>query len=187
MDVTYLIVGLGNPGRKYKKTRHNLGFTVVDLIARQQNCIFRRRQNYFSAEFFVNQKHIVLMKPMTYMNLSGLAVLRGLKRYKIVLSNLLVVSDDINLPFAKMRIRPKGSPGGHNGLLSIVEHIQSDQFPSLRIGIQPEEKNFDMVDFVLSPFSKQEKAGLDKVIAIAGEVVFEFIHGGIMIAMNKFN
>ena len=157
------------------------------MLFRSQKCIFRRHKKYFSTEFLIGQKRIVLMKPTTYMNLSGLAVSSGIKKYKTVLSNLLILSDDINLPLGKIRIRPKGSAGGHNGLQSIIEQFKSELFPRLRIGIRPEEKITDMVDFVLSPFNEREKEALNTIIEITGQVVLEFIHEGVETAMNKFN
>ncbi len=187
MYVNYLMVGLGNPGKRYRMTRHNLGFMVVDFIAQQKQCVFQKHREYLSAEFFSDQKRIVLLKPTTCMNLSGLAVAHGMKKYNTVLSNILILSDDFNLPLGKMRIRPKGTAGGHKGLASIIDQVKSDHFPRLRMGIQSESEITDAVTFVLSPFNETEKEKLVGIVNKAAQIVLEFINAGIDAAMNNFN
>jgi len=127
------------------------------------------------------------MKPSTYMNLSGNAVKKGIKKYNIVLSNMLVISDDLNLPISKIRLRAKGSAGGHNGLKSIIEDLNTESFPRLRIGIAGENNPADVIKFVLSPFSKKEIEQVDQVVNLATQCVKHFLESGLTSAMNEFN
>ncbi|NOZ60648.1 MAG: aminoacyl-tRNA hydrolase [Calditrichaeota bacterium] len=182
-----MIAGLGNPGVNYRETRHNLGFMVVDHIARQYNLNFRKHEFFEVARFQLEEKEMILMKPLTYMNRSGIAVAYGINANQIVLSNLLVIVDDLALPFGKMRFRAKGSSGGHNGLKSIINYLQSDQFPRLRIGIGPEADPDDVVEYVLSPFRKEERKSLNAILDHAADAVFYMVRNGIFSAMNAFN
>ena len=187
MKNTFLIVGLGNPGVRYKLTRHNIGYMVVDQIAKHFNCSFKRHFKYKIARFNLRHYKIILMKPTTYMNLSGKAVSKGIKKYNIILSNLLVISDDLNLPLGKIRLRAKGSAGGHNGLKSIIENLDTEMFPRLRIGMTGEDKISNVINYVLSPLDHKELAQVDQVINLGARCVEHFINHGLTTAMNEFN
>ena len=182
-----MIVGLGNPGKKYKLTRHNIGFMVVDKIAKKYNCFFKRRLKYKIAKFEHNQNTIILMKPTTYMNSSGIAVNRGIRKYNIVLSNLLIISDDLHLPLGKLRLRTGGSAGGQKGLKSIIECINTEMFPRLRIGIAGENNISDVVKYVLSPFRNEELDQVKLALNAGKQCALHFVDCGITSAMNKFN
>jgi len=187
MNASYLVVGLGNPGEKYRLTRHNIGYMVVDQIANKYKCSFKRRFKYFVAKFNFGHNKIILIKPTTYMNLSGLAVRKGLKRFKVDLSNLIVISDDLNLPLGKIRLRAKGSAGGQKGLKSIIENLNSEKFPRLRLGIAGDKFISDVVEHVLSPFGKDEVNKVDQVINEASLCIMHLIEYGISKTMNEFN
>ena len=187
MESSSLIVGLGNPGEKYKLTRHNIGFMVVDQIAKKFNCSFKRRFKYSITTFGCFQKKIILIKPTTYMNLSGKAVNKAIRKYNITLSNLLIISDDLNLPLGKIRLRTSGSAGGQKGLKSIIECLNTEKFPRLRVGIAGENKISDIVEYVLSPFNKNESTQVEQVVNEGMFCVNHLIEYGISSAMNMFN
>lgn len=181
-----VIVGLGNPGAKYAGTRHNVGFEVIDYLAAGPGCTpFREKFEAFVAEMKEGGETVLLVKPLTYMNLSGRAVRAILDFYKVPVENLLVVCDDINLPLGKLRIRTKGSHGGQNGLRNIQEQLGTDTYARLRIGI--DQPNFDAVDHVLSKFKPGERKAVDDAIANAAQAVLTFIRQGVEPTMNKFN
>jgi len=185
---TYLIVGLGNPGRRYEKTRHNAGFMVVDHIAEMLGIQFKKgRGVYAICDGRWNEASILLAKPLTFMNNSGMAVAELVRYYQIDCSQLLVVLDEIELTFGRIRLRRQGSAGGHNGLSSIIQHLNTTSFARLRIGIGTEFAKRDMVDFVLSRFSRNEQKELDPVLATSVEAVLSFIRDGIDNAMNLYN
>jgi len=186
MESTFLIVGLGNPGNEYEKTRHNSGFMVVDCLATKYKISFNKLNNiYWITSFKYNRENIILMKPATFMNLSGIAVAAGIKHYNIILSNLLIVCDDINLPFGTLRIRSKGSDGGQKGLRSIISSLGTQNVPRLRIGIG---NHFDdAVDYVLLSFSKKELKNLPIIINQAANAVECFVVNGIELTMSRFN
>jgi PTH1 family peptidyl-tRNA hydrolase len=188
MDSPFLLVGLGNPGKKYFDTKHNTGFMVVDQIgaklkiqsaANKNNCWIGRSE-YLSHE-------LILLKPLTYMNLSGVAVQEVYESFSINLQQLLIIYDDFNIPFGKLRLRAKGSDGGHKGLASVIYHLQTQNFPRLRIGIGAPLEKEQVVDYVLSPFNSEEKPKLPEIIDRAVEASFSFITNGIGFAMNQFN
>lgn len=186
MESAFLIVGLGNPGRKYQRTRHNVGFMVLDAIARQQQKSFvKNDDDAWTCTYQKQKKHIILMKPATYMNLSGRAVAAGVARYEIDSENLLVICDDINLKFGTIRIRSKGRDGGQKGLRSIISFLATQNFPRMRIGVGDHFN--DAVEFVLSPFSEQEYENLLSVIEIAVDAVDHFILNNLESAMSWFN
>jgi len=187
MESSSLVVGLGNPGEKYKLTRHNIGFMVVDQIAKEYNCSFKRRFKYSITQFDYYQKRIILMKPATFMNLSGKAVSKAIRKYNIALSNLLIISDDLNLPLGRLRLRARGSAGGQKGLMSIIESLNTEKFPRLRIGITGENSISDVIEYVLSPFDKNELNQVEQVVNDASQCVEYWIEYGISSAMNKFN
>ena len=187
MNNKFLVIGLGNPGKKYKLTRHNAGFMVVNSIAKQFKCSFKRYRKFEATKFEFEGNQIFLMKPTTYMNLSGTAVSRGIKKYGLDPANLLVISDDISLPLGKIRIKPRGGYGGHNGLKSIIGEIETDQFARLRIGISSAEYSGELVDFVLTTFSEADKTALALVIDKAMSCVLFYIQHGMAKAMNEYN
>ena len=183
----FLIVGLGNPGKEYKYTRHNLGFIIVEQLAKDLQVSFKKRKLYWIAITNYKDIEVVLLKPMTYMNLSGRAVEFIVNKHRIDFSQILVICDDINLPFGQIRIRGKGSDGGHNGLASIIEYLNTLQFPRLRIGIGSRFSKDQVTEFVLSPFATKEINKITDIIDVARHVVWSFIEKGLMVTMNEYN
>src|SRR5215218_1453427 len=181
-----LIVGLGNPGPKYAGTRHNIGFEVVDYLAAGPGCsTFREKFEAFVAEMKEGDETVLLMKPLTFMNLSGRAVRAALDFYKLSVEQVLVVCDDFNLPLGKLRVRAKGSHGGQNGLRSIQEHLGTDAYARLRIGVG--EPGPDAVDHVLSKFRAGERKAADGAVAAAAQAALVWVRQGTEAAMNRFN
>jgi PTH1 family peptidyl-tRNA hydrolase len=181
-----IVVGLGNPGREYAATRHNLGFMVVDELARR-HAVGERRNRFRSdlVEVFDDGEKIVLLKPRTYMNLSGSAVREAVNWYKTPLGQLLVVVDDIDLPFGSIRLRARGGSGGHNGLKSIIAELGSEAFPRMRIGIGRGPGHATRQ--VLSRFTFEEERVLPSVLEAATDCVLEWARHGIINAMNRCN
>ncbi len=183
----FLIVGLGNPGDKYKTTRHNLGFMVLDALSKRLGTKFDREKLYWYARTNHESNELVLVKPRTYMNLSGRAVQQAVDKYKVALSQVLITCDDFHLPLGKVRLRSKGSNGGHKGLASIIQHLKTNEFPRLRIGIGFDFSEKETVDFVLSSFTRKEMVIIKKKIEFACEAVLSFVTKGIENTMNDFN
>lgn len=186
-DAIKIVVGLGNPGDEYVNTRHNIGFKVIDSLAEQLNIDVRKRK--FGARFGLGQfsdKKLILLKPWRYMNRSGHPVATAVGFYKLDLADLLVVLDDMALPPGKIRIRPGGSAGGHNGLADVIEKLGTQTFARLRIGIG-QSRNQNAVDFVLDKPKKQDSLLLDEAIQRAKQAVICWMENGIEEAMNKFN
>ena len=184
-----LIVGLGNPGKEYTYTRHNLGFFVLRHIAEQEDLTFKEKlgNDGLIAYQEINGKETILLLPLTYVNNSGIAVKKALAEYKIELSNLLVVCDDVSLDFGQLRLRPDGGDGGHNGLTSIIGNLKSKSFARLRLGVGTSAKKEDMVNFVLGEFSKEEKKELQDFVGKAADCCLVWLKEGIRAAMNQFN
>ncbi len=181
-----VICGLGNPGRRYRLTRHNIGFVFLEYIQNQLNTSFKPGKgeyNYCEAE--INNQPMLLIQPLTYMNLSGAAVGHALEYFKLNSDDLLIVYDDFHLPFGELRFKKKGSSGGHNGIKSIIFHIQSEIFARLKIGIGDEFEN--SVDFVLSKFSKIERSQIELIMKSAYKALNVWLTQGIDEAMNQFN
>ena len=188
MPEKFLIIGLGNPGQRYKETRHNAGFMVVDQLARE--CGASVKKSHFSADLAsadFKGNSLLLAKPQTYMNLSGMAAVELVHYFKIDHSKLLVILDDIHLPLGKIRLRPQGSAGGHKGLDSIINHLATQNFARLRLGIHTERKKNDLADFVLSRFRKEETVVLDDMVRRATDAVKSYMTDGIESAMTRFN
>jgi len=183
----YLIVGLGNIGENYKETRHNIGFMVLDYLAHQLSTDFQIDKNAYSAKTTYKGRKLILIKPTTYMNLSGKAVLYHQQFHKIPLENLLVITDDIALPFGTLRLKPKGSDGGHNGLKNIQDLLQTTNYPRLRIGIGSEFPKGKQIDYVLGKFNSDEQKNLPKIIEVSTQAVLSFVFHGIQLTMNQFN
>ena len=183
----YLIVGLGNMGAEYDDTRHNVGFDVVDQLAKDFEVSFKSEQLGDIAEFRFKSRTFVLLKPSTFMNLSGKSVRYWLQKKKILTENLLVVVDDKNINFASLRLRGKGSHGGHNGLKDIEQILGGSKYSRLRIGIGSEFSKGRQVDFVLGKWSSEEADQLPKILKEASEIVKSFGAIGLARTMNQFN
>lgn len=183
-----LFVGLGNPGKKYDNTRHNVGFMVIDLIATQNKIEFRKEKK-FIAEIGIGEvsgEKVILVKPLTFMNLSGESVRKIIDFYKIDVSDILIIFDDMDLPVGKIRLRQKGSAGGHNGIKSIIAHLGTQEFKRVKVGIG-KPTNIDTRNYVLSKFSKEEKKVIDDIIIEASSVCHDFLGHDIISLMNKYN
>ncbi|MEN6521042.1 MAG: aminoacyl-tRNA hydrolase [Armatimonadota bacterium] len=181
-----LIVGLGNPGRDYAGTRHNVGFEVLDVLAKRFHVrILRRMGRALIARAKVGESEVTFMKPQTFMNLSGEAVSNIARREKIEPSEILVVYDDMALPLGKIRIRPGGSAGGHNGMRSIISHLHTNDFPRVRVGIG--SASGDAIDHVLSRFARAERQIAHEAILTAADAIEVIITEGLEPAMNRYN
>lgn len=189
MQQIKLIIGLGNPGKKYEKTRHNIGFTVVNELVSARGLDWQTGR--FAAELAegkVAGQRIFFLKPLTYMNKSGESVAGIVHYYKIDASELLVIHDDLDLPLGRVRITVKGSAGGHNGIKSIIQHLGTDDFTRLKIGIgRPPNTKVEVVDHVLAPFLKEETQVVAKIVKIATQAVEACLQNGLQDAMNQFN
>ena len=187
--IQWLVVGLGNPGAKYESTRHNMGFLVVDKLAQNEKLKFNKlRFKAWTATWEVGGEKVLLMKPQTYMNLSGEAVGQAARFYKIPADHVLVISDDIALPAGKLRIRAGGSAGGHNGLKNIIQHLGTDRFPRIKVGVgSPQQAEYDIADWVTGkPMGEDQKViieALDKAVAAIPVLIGQ----GVDRAMNRFN
>jgi len=183
-----LVVGLGNPGDAYKMTRHNIGFILLEhYVTKRRGKFAEQKQNYHLATVQIRSLRTYFCKPMTFMNLSGEAVSAVMKRYEIMPSETLVISDDFALPFGKLRLRLSGSPGGHNGLASIAEEIGTENFPRLRLGIGPAPENTPWEEFVLERFSDEELDALDEYVKLGSQCLDAVFYKGLTLAMNQFN
>lgn len=187
-DDLYVVVGLGNPGKDYTNTRHNVGFNTIDILAKRNNISLNKiKFKSVYGEGFIGRHKVMLVKPQTYMNNSGISVREIAQFYKIAVEDIIVIVDDIDIDFAELRIRQKGSAGSHNGLKSIIYHLQDDKFPRVKIGIGKKHPQQDLADFVLSRFSKEEIPDIDNAIEKAAEAVESMVVDGVETAMNKFN
>ncbi len=185
----WLIVGLGNPGEKYENTRHNVGFQVVDELAERQHApIQKLKFKALTNLLTIAGEKVLVMKPVTYMNLSGEAVRPAADFYKIPPERILVISDDTALDAGALRIRTKGSAGGHNGLQSIIQHLGTDQFPRVRVGVgQKPHPDYDLADWVLGKFQGEDKKAMDAAVKRAADAVECLLREGPDRAMNRFN
>ncbi len=183
----YLIVGLGNVGEKYDHTRHNIGFSILDEIAKQENVIFEPQKLGSIAKFRYKGRLFILLKPATYMNLSGKAVKYWITKEKILLENLLIICDDLNIPFGTIRLKAKGSAGGHNGLLDINESLQTQNYPRFRFGVGDSFKKGNQVDYVLGNWNDDETKKLPERLKKSYELVKSFGTSGIANTMSDFN
>lgn len=187
--IDYIVVGLGNIGKEYEMTRHNMGFMVLDKMAEIWN--FELKKEKFQAVISktkILDKNILFMKPSTYMNNSGLAVVKAVNFYKTSLENVIVIYDDITLDLGKIKIKNNGSSGGHNGIKSIIELTDNNDFIRIKVGISKKpNKDYTLADWVISKFKKEEKELLNKGIKLASEAVGLIIKDGLESAMNKYN
>ena len=182
----FLIVGLGNPGREYENTRHNIGFAAIDVIAEKYNIDINRTK--FKGEYgegFINGNKVILLKPYTFMNLSGESVREAIDFYKLTEDQVLIIYDDISLELGRLRIREKGSAGGHNGIKSIINHMGTDVFTRIKIGVGAPKG--DLVNHVLGKFSKDEVNILKQTLDAVTEATADIIDNGAKDAMNNFN
>jgi PTH1 family peptidyl-tRNA hydrolase len=188
VNKTYFIVGLGNPGRKYKNSRHNVGFMVIDEVAKKLNFKFTRMQSksMISKGLYLEKK-IILGKPRTFMNLSGQSVASLFRFYKIPFENLLIIFDDADLELDRIRLLPEGGSSGHKGMKSIIRDLGGQNFPRLRIGISRPTGKMSTPSYVLQDFSKEEVETLEFVLDHASDAVLKFISEGIDTAMNIYN
>lgn len=187
--IEFLIVGLGNPGGKYEITRHNAGFLWADLFAESLNTEIKRlKYHALTAEVNIDGHRCLLMKPQTFMNNSGEAVSEAAKFYKIPLEKIIVVFDDISLPIGKLRVRRKGSAGGHNGIKSIIAHLGSENFPRVKIGVGAKpHPDYDLADWVLTSFKKEDFPALKEAMESACKAVELIVKGETDKAMNQYN
>jgi PTH1 family peptidyl-tRNA hydrolase len=183
-----LIVGLGNPGHEYHLTPHNLGFMAVDRLAEACGVeLTHREAQALTAPAELDNVEIRLVKPQTYMNLSGMAVKRLLEKYQVPVGDLIVLVDDIGLPLGHLRVRPRGSAGGHNGLKSLIGALQSDEFARVRMGVKPEGPAEDLVDYLLGRFRKADLETVADMLERSFEAVRVILREGVERAMNRFN
>jgi PTH1 family peptidyl-tRNA hydrolase len=175
-----LILGIGNPGNKYKNNRHNVGFIILDHLASLNSLSFSAaRGDYYSASGSLEGYEYQLIKPTTYVNNSGLAASQVLEKYNLEVKDLLVIHDDVNLQHSDIRVKARGGDGGHNGLNSLIYHLMSDEFPRIRIGVGNDFDKGDMADYVLSDFSIEEKKALEEKFDTIKTLISEFITGGV--------
>jgi len=187
--VSWIAVFLGNPGLRYENTRHNAGFICADIIAKEVDVkINRARFNALTATIKLGGQQVLLLKPQTYMNLSGNSVKQAMRYYKLPLDNVIVISDDVSLPAGKLRVRRRGSAGGHNGLKSIIEKCGGENFLRVRIGVgAPPHEDYDMADWVLSKLSIEEKKFISETALKAAAALEKIIMQGIEEAMAEYN
>jgi PTH1 family peptidyl-tRNA hydrolase len=182
------IVGLGNPGPKYAETRHNVGFWFIDLLAKKHSVkLERKHKTSVIGECTIEGQRVILVKPRTFVNLSGQSVEYLMARYSIALDKVLIVYDDINLPAGKLRLRPEGSAGGHNGIRSIIGSTKSQDFPRMRVGVGKPPEGSDQIGYVIGKMSPQERDATSEALQRVTEAVSSLLTESINITMNKFN
>ena len=183
-----LVAGLGNPGGQYRGTRHNVGFEVVDLLARRHGLAFESApSDAVLAKWRTNDEVILVAKALTFMNLSGPPIAELVRYYRVSLADLLIVSDDVNLPLGRLRLRPGGSEGGHNGLRSVADALGTVDYPRLRIGVGRGDAQRDLADHVLARFENDEQSGIEGAIARAADAVEAWSQQGFETVMNAYN
>ena len=185
----YVIAGLGNPKKEYDNTRHNIGFSVIDMLADKTGIsVNTAKHKGLLGAGYLNGQKIILVKPLTYMNLSGECIREVLDYYKVDGStNLIVIHDDISLEPGIIRVRKKGSAGGHNGLKNIIQHLGKDQFVRIKVGVGEKPAGYDLADYVLGHFTEEDQKTMDERLKTAGEIIKSFCLAGIDITMNQFN
>lgn len=183
----FLIAGLGNIGDEYENTRHNIGFKIADALALKHKAVFSSSRHAFVSEFKIKNKNLIVIKPTTFMNLSGNAVRYWMQKEKIPIENVLVIVDELALPFGTIRMKGSGSDGGHNGLKSIQELLLTQNYPRLRFGIAAEFSKGKQVDYVLSEWSKEELKTLEERIEKSVKAIEAFCLAGLSNAMNEYN
>lgn len=187
--ISHIIVGLGNPGAEYEKTRHNAGFIAIDRLCDSLGVkCDRAKFKALTCEATIGEARVLIMKPQTYMNKSGEAISEASRFYKIPADKVIVISDDVTLAVGKLRIRGKGSAGGHNGLKSIIEHLGTQEFPRIKLGVgEKPHPDYDMVDWVLGKFPKEDFEALSKTVESVPSAIASLIREDVATAMNKYN
>ena len=187
--VSWLVVCLGNPGKQYENTRHNIGFMTADELERREGVkVNKLKYRALTGEMKIGGERVLVMKPQTYMNLSGEAVKLAGAFYKIPPERVIVISDDVSLPLGKLRIRANGSAGGHNGLKNIIQHLGTDAFPRIKVGVgAPNHPEHEMVDWVIGNFTPAEKKVVAEAVSRAADAIACLIEKGVSEAQNKFN
>lgn len=184
----YLIVGLGNPGEEYTRTRHNMGFEVIDKLAEKYNIkVSKHKFDGLYGKGEIEGEKVVLLKPQTYMNLSGNAVGQFVSFFKVDQDEIIVIYDDIDIPTGTIKIRKQGSAGSHNGMKSVINELATEKFPRIRIGTGTTEKIYDLVDYVLEKIKEDEYKKLEESVDMAQEAIIQILQNGIDNAMNKYN
>lgn len=184
----YLIAGLGNPTREYEKTRHNVGFEAIDILAdKAGTTVTEKKHKALYGKGYIGGQKVILAKPQTYMNLSGESIREIADFYKIEPENIIILCDDINLSEGLLRIRLKGSAGGHNGLKNIISHLGTQEFPRIRIGVGEKPRGMDLADYVLGRFPKEQQAVMEEAYRDAAEAACMMIEDGADAAMNHYN
>ena len=184
-----LLIGLGNPGADYEGTRHNVGFAVVEALAKRARAVFKHdgRADAFVGPGRVRGRPVILVKPLTYMNRSGSTVRHLVRRHGFEPTEILLIVDDVNLALGKLRLRERGSAGGHNGVQDVIDQLGTDAFPRLRVGVGSAFERGQQVDYVLSPFTDEEQPVIDEAVVRARDAAVTFVTDGIVTAMNRFN
>ena len=185
----YLIVGLGNPEEDYSKTRHNMGFNVINKIADEYGIDVNKKKfdGLISDKEIIENNKVILLKPQTYMNLSGKSIIQVINFYKIDLKDIIVIYDDVDVEKGKIKIRKQGSAGSHNGMKSVIEELGSEEFIRIRVGIGKPEFKGDMVNYVIGAISDEDSLALEEGVNKAKEAVVEILKNGVDLAMNKYN
>ena len=184
----YLIAGLGNPSRTYEGTRHNIGFTMIDAIGNKFGIdVTTKKHKALVGRGMIEGMRVILAKPQTYMNLSGESIREITDFYKIEPENIIIIYDDISLDVGQLRIRKKGSAGGHNGIKNIIAHLGTQEFPRIKVGVGDKPPRMDLADYVLSRFSKEDREKMEQAFKDAAEAVEVMITEGADAAMNRFN
>ena len=185
----FVIAGLGNPKKEYENTRHNIGFDVVDMLAKRHNIsITENKHKALVGKGYIDGQKVILVKPLTFMNLSGESIREVTDYYKVdVEEELIVISDDISLEPGYLRIRKKGSAGGHNGLKNIIQHLGHDKFCRVRMGVGGKPEGYDLADYVLGHFGAKERKGMDQTCAAACDAIELILKDSVNAAMNQFN
>ena len=184
----YLIVGLGNPEADYSKTRHNMGFNVINRIAEKYGIeVNKKKFDGLYGDGMIENKKVILLKPQTYMNLSGKSIIQAVNFYKIPLENIIVIYDDVDVEPGLIRIRKKGSSGSHNGMKSVVEELRTEDFARIRVGIGKPKYDGDMINYVIGAIPEEEIEKLNEGVNKGAEALIEILKNNIDIAMNKFN
>ena len=184
----YLIAGLGNPTREYEKTRHNVGFEAIDILAdKAGTTVTEKKHKALYGKGYIGGQKVILAKPQTYMNLSGESIREIADFYKIEPENIIILCDDINLSEGQLRIRLKGSAGGHNGLKNIISHLGTQEFPRIRIGVGEKPRGMDLADYVLGRFPKEQQAVMEEAYRDAADAACMMIEEGADAAMNHYN
>lgn len=188
MDNIFVIAGLGNPGGKYDNTKHNVGFDTIDLLSQRHGIkVSKLKHKALIGDGMIKNERVLLVKPQTFMNLSGESVRDLVEWYKVPMERLIVIYDDVDLPMGKIRIRPNGSSGTHNGMRSVIYQLQRDDFPRIRIGIDKAPEGWDLADYVLSRFNSEERKLINTAVTNAVDAAAAIVASGVSAAMNLYN